>query len=499
MSISREMNPKSTKKSYSTMTVIIAMILLIVIIALFETVTNYLQDNSRDEENYIALQEAYIKVQVDRTIELIDLHMITTPLEQTKVLEDIVADLLEHPDSLDKVRNGQVDVKDLLEPYRTINPFIECAVLNLQEEVLEDSTVDMSYESILNDVGMVTAILPLSESLSIKLFITGDNIEEMVKEHVIPYIRNIRLRDNGYIWVNEVLDYAGGDNYAIRRIHANLQSTEGDYLSTNLEDAYGNKPYQVELDGINENGEITFEYYFKKMDSDIISRKMSYAKLYEPFDWIVATGLHLDDMALEIDKLRQERRPAFISRLVILLVCFTGLVVLFVIRARVSYDNWQVRNQNLQLADELKLSARVLEEVNAQLEEEISDREHVEETLRSMNLTLDKKVNDRTKMLKESNHQLRHKVKEVEKAYEDLSLSKAKNKLQDDRINELIYVDRLTGLQNRRSITGKIRASMEGDQKSRHQGIIFIDVDNFKYINDTYGHDMGDLVIASTG
>jgi hypothetical protein len=32
------------------------------------------------------------------------------------------------------------------------------------------------------------------------------------------------------------------------------------------------------------------------MDGETISHKMSYARLYEPYDWIIATGIYLNDV-----------------------------------------------------------------------------------------------------------------------------------------------------------------------------------------------------------
>ena len=80
--------------------------------------------------------------------------------------------------------------------------------------------------------------------------------------------------------MNEVLDYDGGDQYAIRRIHPNLKDTEGCYLSTNLEDSAGAHPYESELAGIREKGEIFQGYYFQNLSDGKMAKKYSYAKLY---------------------------------------------------------------------------------------------------------------------------------------------------------------------------------------------------------------------------
>jgi len=78
-------------------------------------------------------------------------------------------------------------------------------------------------------------------------------VENQVKEEVAASIRNRRFSNDSYIWVNEVLNYEGGDRYAIRRVHPNLPETEGTYLSTHTEDLAGNRPYEEELQGVKEN------------------------------------------------------------------------------------------------------------------------------------------------------------------------------------------------------------------------------------------------------
>lgn len=80
----------------------------------------------------------------------------------------------------------------------------------------------------------------------------------------------------------------------------------------------------------------------------------------------------------------------------------------------------------------------------------------------------------------------------------ELTNSLEENRVQNAKINELIYKDMLTGLYNRFSVTNIIDKGITPGLLD-FQAVIFIDVDNFKFINDTYGHDTGDLVIKATG
>lgn len=59
-----------------------------------------------------------------------------------------------------------------------------------------------------------------------------------------------------------------------------------------------------------------------------------------------------------------------------------------------------------------------------------------------------------------------------------------------------VVTDALTGLFNRRWMFKQLEKLIE---KNGEAGVIFIDIDNFKKLNDTKGHDYGDLVLKKIG
>lgn len=175
-------------------------------------------------------------------------------------------------------------------------------------------------------------------------------VEDEVKAFIAEEIHNSTYSENSYIWVNEVVNWEGGDDYAIRRIHPNLRDTIGTLLSTSMTDIKGNTPYKTELEGVKEHGELFFTYYFQKKDSEEISEKLTYAKLYKDYNWIVAMGIHLDDLSAYVDNTNNQ--SSFILRQITPLLIFLVLglfvfnsVLLMIIEKRKSKKD----NQALQI------------------------------------------------------------------------------------------------------------------------------------------------------
>jgi len=68
-------------------------------------------------------------------------------------------------------------------------------------------------------------------------------------------------------------------------------------------------------------------------------------------------------------------------------------------------------------------------------------------------------------------------------------------RLAQERLTELANTDALTGLANRNAIQDKIRHAITGAAPDVSVGILFLDLDNFKKVNDHYGHVFGDRLI----
>lgn len=237
-------------------------------------------------------------------------------------------------------------------------------------------------------------------------------VDRAAKSTIADIIRAQSFEYDGYIWVNEVIDWAGGDGYAVRRIHPNLPETEGSLLSTKTADIKGNLPYLNELEGVKKDGELYSRYYFKRKGSEEISEKLTYAALYADYGWIVAMGIHVDDIetySLAVREASEALNARVILMVVVLLSLFFGLGMAFLI---------------------------------------LVGRRFIDDSAREIR--------------KESN------------------------------------TDPLTGALNRRIGAAYFAEALRAFRLDKPSPMIFsFDLDDFKRVNDTFGHEAGDVVLRS--
>ncbi len=70
------------------------------------------------------------------------------------------------------------------------------------------------------------------------------------------------------------------------------------------------------------------------------------------------------------------------------------------------------------------------------------------------------------------------------------------SKTAEEEIKNLAFYDPLTGLPNRRLLQDRLKQALASSGRSGRKGaLLFIDLDNFKALNDTLGHDIGDLLL----
>ena len=169
--------------------------------------------------------------------------------------------------------------------------------------------------------------------------------------------------------------------------------------------------------------------------------------------------------------------------------------------SRVLDKNKQIKKTVKQAASELSSINEVLKQgMDVDLpvetyEEAVTQNEGVEhkvaraaDDLHEVNLELAKEVAERVVIESE----LAETKTDLAEVRDDLSKSQSK----EQETRKLIFQDALTGLPNRVLFEQHLDLGLaQAKRHARGLAVLFIDLDKFKSINDSYGHDLGDKVL----
>lgn len=108
-------------------------------------------------------------------------------------------------------------------------------------------------------------------------------------------------------------------------------------------------------------------------------------------------------------------------------------------------------------------------------------------------------VEDRAQLVRDYQGKLLRVVGCVKDVSQQVRME-AQRRADEQRIHQLAFYDQLTGLPNRVALLERLQHALVASRRHhQHGALMFIDLDNFKMLNDAFGHDVGDRLLIQVG
>jgi len=175
-----------------------------------------------------------------------------------------------------------------------------------------------------NEIDLVFDILKHNE--------TKTQDEEELKKEAIRLIHNISFRENksDYFFVYKIYDFKGGDKFAKLIVNRNSPNLIGKFISTNYKDIKGKEFRKEFLENINKTGESYTDYFYINPLDHKEEKKLSYFKLYPKWNWVIATGIYLNNIEEVLEQKKKQMKDTVrvdIIQTILLYILFLSLAI----------------------------------------------------------------------------------------------------------------------------------------------------------------------------
>jgi signal transduction histidine kinase len=251
--------------------------------------------------------------------------------------------------------------------------------------------------------------------------------EEELKNKMLRYIETIRYGKHGYIWIHDTNYYLRAHPFRQNKLNTydvDLKDAIGTFITKQFIDETIKKP----------NG-IFIEYFWQKPNEANFSKKIGFFRLYEKYNWVIGSGLYVDDIQKSISenkRLLEEKIDKYIRLVVfisILVIVFIGLISFFM--SKKITEVFQTYQENVRKKEIL------LEDINKNLELKVQVAiDEVQKKDRAM--LHQSRLARMGIMLSMIAHQWRQPLSEVSGILMELETASKFHKVSDEMIKETV-------------------------------------------------------------
>ena len=331
-----------------------------------------------------------------------------------------------------------------------------------------------------------------------------EDIEKRVKENIFQRFQSYYEGSENYIFVTSYDGVAEvfSDSSVVGQSVANIKDINGNFIHDDF------------MNLLSEQDEGYHSYNYYKRGGLELSEKISYVKKIDDWEVYIGMGFHTNDMIAQATAYTKAsaREYYFYVALIIVGLLLLTLIVAFLVKRGSKLQRELIEQEETLFEQLFRLSQEGIIIINSNGEVLYMNivsgkmfKNGIDDYIINGDLLLEE-IRDSIYIVQSPSERVYYvelNTKKIIYHGQDCNIYFIKNithqYLQTNELEIMALHDEYTGLPNRRKLLNDFQEYLDLDSDKKITVLGIIDIDNFKTINDTYGHEKGDEVLKFFG